>query len=118
MTTDQVKLLKLGIEPVDDKLCLAVESGLEWVLKNTSLSFDITSDDDLAALPANVRLFAAKYAEIMRLRFGISSESISNLSQSFNTSDFLDLISDLAEELLGDEITSGVKFVSAVRRWK
>ncbi len=119
MRADQVELLELGIKPIDEKLCLYVESALRWVKQHTTMAFDITKDNDLANLPANVKLFAAKYAEIMRLRLGVSSESISNLSQSFDTSSFGDMIETLAEELLGDEVLKpGVKFFGAGRRWK
>jgi hypothetical protein len=90
---------------------------LLWVKKNTTLKFNIDNDDDLETLPANVRLFLVKYNEIMNLRVGIASESISNLSQSFNSTDINSLIWQAAEELLGDEMQSQVKVYGAKDRW-
>lgn len=118
VTAEQVKILRLGIQPIDDRLCLLVESGLLWVLKNTTLKFQIDSVKDLEALPANVRLFIVKYVEIMKLRSGISSESISNLSQSFDTTDKSSLLWEAAEELLSDVLKSRCSFVTAQKRWK
>lgn len=116
ITPDFVKNLKLGIEPITDKTCIFVESSLNWVLKNTRIRFDIKSDEDMENLGANVRLFVIKYVEIMSLRAGISSESISGLSQSFNT-DTNGLIYDIAYEIFGDLMKTTVSFVSAGDRW-
>lgn len=88
-------------------------------MKNhTVLKFDIGNEKDLQELGANVRLFIVKYVEIMRLRAGITSESISNLSQSFDTSDRGALIRQAAEELLSDELVTDVRFTSAGKRWR
>lgn len=118
VTSDMVEVLRLGIKPVDERMCLIVESGLLWVLKNTALKFQIDSISDLEALPANVRLFIVKYVEIMKLRAGVSSESISNLSQSFDTTDKSALLWEAAEELLSDVLKSRATFVSAKNRWR
>lgn len=118
ITAEQVKILRLGIEPINEKLCLIAESGLLWVLKNTTLKFQIDKNEDLEKLPANVRLFIVKYVEIMKLRSGVSSESISNLSQSFDTTDKSSLLWEAAEELLSDTLKSRVTFVSAKNRWR
>lgn len=118
VTTEQVEVLRLGIKPIDDRLCLIVESGLLWVIKNTTLNFQVDKDEDLERLPANVRLFLVKYVEIMKLRLGVSSESISNLSQSFDTTDKNALLWEAAEELLSDVLKSRATFVSARNRWK
>lgn len=117
VTAEQVTFLRLGIQPIDDRLCMLVESGLLWVLKNTTLKFDINNDSDLKALPASVRLFIVKYIEIMKLRSGVTSESISNLSQSFDTTDKNTLLWQTAEELLSDVLNSSVSFTSARKRW-
>lgn len=118
VTAGLIEVLRLGIKPIDDRLCLLVESGLLWVLKNTTLKFQIDSVKDLERLPANVKLFIVKYVEIMRLRSGITSESISNLSQSFDTTDKNALLWEAAEELLSDVLKSRATFVSARNRWK
>lgn len=118
VTAEQVKILRLGIQPIDDRLCLLVESGLLWVLKNTTLKFQTDNNKDLEDLPANVRLFIVKYVEVMKLRSGVSSESISNLSQSFDTTDKSTLLWEAAEELLSDVLKSRCSFVTAQKRWK
>lgn len=90
------------------------QAALEWVKKNTT--FDIAIDP----LPASVEMFIAKYEEIMNLRPGVYSESISGLSQSFkgNTS-VSDLLKQYAAELIGEEyVISDVRVVVAEKRWK
>lgn len=116
LTVAQVEELGLGLKQVDTQLCLIVESGLQWLLDNTSLQFDINDEAEIKALPANVRLFLLKFTEMYGLRFGITSESISGLSQSF-ANNLDDLLWQSADELLGDLLNSRVKFVSAVKRW-
>lgn len=118
VTSEHIYALRLGIQPVDERLCMLVESGLLWVLHNTTLNFAVDNTDDLEALPANVRLFLVKYVEIMKLRLGITSESISNLSQSFDTTDTSTLLWQAAEDLLSDVLSSSVSFTSARDRWK
>lgn len=118
VTTEQVRALRLGIQPINDRICLLVESGLLWVIKNTTLSFRIDKTEDLENLPGNVRLFIVKYVEIMKLRAGVTSESISNLSQSFDTTDKSALLWEAAEDLLSDVLKSRAAFVGARNRWR
>lgn len=88
------------------------ESALEWISKNTT--FDVTTDP----LPASVEMFIGKYAEVMGLRPGVASESISGLSQSFS-GDISTLLKQYASELIGEEyMVSEVRFVQAVDRYK
>lgn len=88
------------------------ESALEWISKNTT--FDVTTDP----LPASVEMFIGKYAEVMGLRPGVASESISGLSQSFS-GDISTLLKQYASELIGEEyMMSEVRFVQAVDRYK
>ena len=115
---EKIELIGLGIKPVDTRLCLTVESGLLWVLHNTTLKIDIEKVEHLKNLPANVKLFILKYIEINNLRLGILSESISNLSQSFESKNKNELLWEIAEELLSDVLKPSVKFVSAKSRWK
>lgn len=117
MTAEQVQNLKLGIKPVNDREILIIESGLEWVKSNTTLEFDMNKDEDLKALPSSVRLFLIKFYEIQNLGAGVSSESISGLSQSFDTSDKSAMVWQFAEELLKPYLKSRVQFVSAKRKW-
>lgn len=117
MTAEQVKLLNLGIAPIDERACLLVESALQWVLDNTTLEFDITKDEDLKALQSNVRLFVLKYFDIMAVTGGVTSESIEGLSQSFDSAKKSDLIWQFADELLDKWLTGRVSFIAAVNRW-
>lgn len=118
MTKQQIELLHLGIAPIDDRVTLIVESGLEWVKSNTTLDFDMNKDDDLKALPSSVRLFLVKFFDIQMISAGVTSESIEGLSQSFDTSDKAAMIWQFAEELLGEYLVSRVRFVAAKRKWR
>jgi hypothetical protein len=90
---------------------------LHWVLDNTTLDFDINNDDDLKALHPNVKLFLIQYFDIMSMNPSVSSESISGLSQSFNTTDKSTLIWQYANELLSPWLKSQMLFYQAKRRW-
>lgn len=116
MTSEQLEGLNLGL-PNNAETLLMVESGLQWVLDNTTLEFDINNIEELKALPAPVRLFVIKFCEAMSISAGVASESIEGLSQSFNSGDKSALLWEIAESLLGKWLVSPVRFVSAVSRW-
>lgn len=118
MTAEQIELLHLGISPIDDRVILIVESGLEWVKRNTTLEFDVNNDEELQSLPSCVRLFLVKFFDIQMLSAGVTSESIEGLSQSFDTSDKSGMIWQFAEELLYPYLKSRIRFVAAEPRWK
>ena len=115
MTKEQVESLNLGIAPIDTRTILIVESGLEWVRDNTTLKIDM---DNLEALSSSVRLFLVKFFDVQMLSTGITSESIEGMSQSFDTSDKKALIWQYAEELLGNYLIRGIRFISAKNRWQ
>ena len=117
LTNEQVEKLNLQIQPVNDETCLLVENALNWIADNTTIKVNI---NDLENVQASVRLFLIKYIDIIKLPVGITSESISGLSQSFDTTDKYDLLISLARSIFGDDnITAGkVRFVSATDRWK
>lgn len=117
MTTEQIELLKLGIAPIEDRAVLIIESGLEWVKTNTTLEFDMDKDEDLKALPSAVRLFLVKFFDIQMLGTGVSSESISGLSQSYDTTDKSALVWQFAIELLSPYLKCGIQFIPAQRRF-
>lgn len=118
MTAQQVASLNIGFDStVSDIELLMIESGFEWVLNNTSLEFDMTDDSELQALPACVKLFVRKFVELNSTIYGVTSESIEGLSQSFD-SNTSDLVWKLAEELLDKYLNSRVYFVAAKNRWK
>lgn len=117
MTAKQIELLHLGIAPIDDRVVLICESGLEWVKTNTTLEFDMNKDDDLKALPSCVRLFLVKFFDINMLSVGVSSESIGGLSQSFDNGDKSAMIWQFAQELLSPYLKCGIQFIPAQRRF-
>lgn len=116
---NQSQLESLGLNlPSDAQTLLMVESGLQWVLDNTTLEFDINNEGQLKAVPAQVRLFVLKFVETMSISAGVASESIEGLSQSFSTGDKAALLWDIAASLLGKWLVSPVKFIPAQRRWE
>lgn len=117
MTVEQAKVLNLGIQPIDEKTCLRIESAFNWVLDNTTLNFDINDIEGLKALPAQVRLFVSDYVDLMSISTGVSSESIEGLSQSFKSESKKAQIWELSENYLGKWLVSPVRFVPAVNRW-
>lgn len=118
MTREQAKELNLAIKLINDETCLNIESAFEWVLKHTTLKFDIKNIEELKALPAQVRLFVKKYNELMSISAGVYSESIEGLSQSFKSDGKKAQIWDLAETYLDDWLVSPVGFVAASNRWQ
>lgn len=112
MTREEVENLKLGIAPIDDSVILVIESGIEWLKDNTTLDMS-----DITALPAVARLFLTKFFDLQMLSAGVSSESISGLSQSFDTSNKSALLWEIAEELLSPYLKSRARFVTAQSRW-
>lgn len=116
--SELVESLKLGIAPIDDRNCLIVESAIEWIKANTTLEFDIENEEDLKALPSCVRLFIVKFFDVNMLSVGVASESIEDMSQSFDTGDKTAMIWQFAEELLYPYLKSRVRFVAAAKRWK
>lgn len=117
MTAEQVKMLGLGIAPVDERVVLVIASGLEWIKANTTLEFDMESTEDLQALPNSVKLFLVKFFDVQMLSTGVASESIEGLSQSF-TGDKNALIWQFAYELLGKYLKSSVRAVPYANRWR
>jgi hypothetical protein len=101
---------------VDGKTLIIVKSALEWINKNTTIKVINSEGVCYDNITANIQLFIIKYSEVMQLRSGVTSENISNLSQSF-TADTTALIWAAAEELLSDILKPRVSFVNAKDRW-
>lgn len=119
MTKEQAASLNLGIEPINAKTCLIIESALNWVLNNTTLKFDINDIEKLKALPPQVRLFVCEYNEVMSISAGVLSENIEGLSQSFKSDSKKAQIWEIAESLFPDDwLVSPVGFVPATNRWQ
>lgn len=88
------------------------KSALQWILSNTNIK---TLPDPLTP---EIELFCEKYGQIMSLSPGVSSESISGLSQSFNIGNINGLLRQYAKEILGAENTpSDVKAYPALEKW-
>lgn len=117
ITNATVESLKLGIAPINDRLCLLVESAFDWIKDNTTLEIDLTDTAALEALPSCVRLFIVRFIDVMTMTAGVQSESIEGLSQSFSSADKGALIWQYAEELLSKWLKSRVRFVTAQKRW-
>ena len=118
MTIEQAKALNLGIQPIDERNCLRIESAFNWVLNNTTLKFDIANIEELKALPAEVRLFVSDYCDLMSISVGVASESIEGLSQSFRNESKKAQIWELAENHLDKWLKSPVSFAAATSRWQ
>lgn len=116
MTIENVEKLNLGISPVDNKVCLMVESALLWVKDNTILNIDI--DDVPSNLSGNIKLFILKYIEVMSMTAGVTGENIEGLSQSFDTADKGYLLRQYAGELLGEYGFSDLKMYNAKTKWR
>lgn len=113
MTKEQIQSLNLGITPIDDRAILIVESGIEWLKKNTTINCD-----DITALPPSARLFLVKFFDLNAIGAGVSSQSIEGLSLSFDTGNKSDIIWQFAEELLDPYLISRVRFVAASKKWR
>jgi hypothetical protein len=97
---------------------LRAEAALDWMAESTTLQFDKADAKSLEALPACAKLFVVKFGETMRLRSGVTSQSIEGMSQSFDSgSSTDDLIMSLAKSLLGKYLKSQVTVFQAKRRW-
>lgn len=112
MTIDNIKEIGLHTNDV-----LTAEAAFEWVLANTTLEFDISNIEELKALPSCVKLFAAKFCELMNMPAGVTSESIEGMSQSFDSTQKNFLIRQYADELMGAYIKSGAVFFRAQNKW-
>ena len=97
---------------------LRAEAALDWMKESTTLVFDKADAESIKALPACAKLFVVKFSETMRLRSGVTSQSIEGMSQSFDASEGTDdLIMALAKSLLGNFLKSQVTIYQAKRRW-
>lgn len=117
LTKEKAESLKLQVSPLSDENLLLIENALEWIGNNTKLKVNLQSAE---SVQANVRLFISKYLDIMSLPIGITSESATGLSQSFDTTDKNELLIEIANALFGEEnVTAGkVTFIPAQSRWR
>lgn len=96
---------------------IIVKAALEWLSENTTIPVDLDAPD-VSTLPGRAQLFVSKYAEIMNRSYGVISQSIEGLSQSFDASGDVNTdIWALARILLRGDLKSQVKVIPARRRW-
>lgn len=117
MTVETLTRLQIPIAPADDMACMYADCALDWISNNTSLKYDLNNLPE--SLPSSVRLFILKYYELMNNNPGVTSESISGLSQSFASSDRTGLLLwEYANELLGEYMTGAIAAVPAEAPWE
>ena len=91
------------------------ETALYWLKVNTYVEIDESFENVQSA----VKLFVLKYIQLMSIQAGVSSESISGLSQSFTTGQSIRVqLRSLAAELFGlDALKSDVTVFSGESVW-
>lgn len=90
---------------------IIVDSAIEWVKSNTTMELDPGEE-----LPANVKLFALKFYEVMSAQAGVTSESLGGMSQSFDAAGSAAILRQYAAQLLAPYYASG-KFIPMPGRW-
>lgn len=104
----------LPLDMSNEEVAIMVESGLNWLDHNTTLNIDREAE-----LPANVKLFLVKFCDLMGQTYGVASESLGGMSQTFSTSGGTGFsLVDLASQLFGSAYKGRNRFVSAANRWK
>lgn len=116
MTAQELINAGIPLAGVDAMTALHAEAALDWMNENTTLEIDKTDISTIEALPACAKLFTVKFAEVVAMRDGVSSQSIEGLSMSFS-SDKSEIILQLAKTLLGAYLKSQVRIYPARRRW-
>ena len=116
---DAEKLIAAGIPlPSDDAASvLRAEAAFDWMLEHTTLQFDKADMESIEALPACAKLFVEQYADVIKRRVGVASQSIEGMSQSFSTTDKSSEIMQIANSLLGAYMKSPVRVSPARKRW-
>ena len=116
LTDAQIEALELGINAIDTRTRLEIESAINWINTNTTLELDPDNPD---TFPAEAKLFIIAYADLNSLRVGVVSESIEGLSQTFKDVNKAQSLWDLAEQYLSSYLKNGnVEFIPAISRWE
>lgn len=116
ITAEQLIAADIPLSGSDMTDALKAASALEWIAANTSLHVDPEDPESIEKLPATAKLFVGKYAELMSLKTGVSSQSIEGLSLSYSSTDKGAMLWQLASTLLGQYLRQGRVF-PAKRRW-
>ena len=118
MKADELIAAGIPLSNNDSVSLLHAEAAIEWMQKNTTLSIDKSDMETIKALPATAKLFVIKFSETMRIRAGVTSQSMEGMSQSFDASENTSsLIWALANSMLSDYIKPQVRVIPAKRRW-
>lgn len=100
-------VLTAGILPdATDEDAVWVGAGLNWMEAHTTFRMDGRTLD---RIPPGAKIFLRKYRELIE-QFGISSESIEGLSQSFTSDALDDALKTLADTLLPEYAPPAVTF--------
>lgn len=109
-----MNLTNLPIDTSNPEMAIMVDAAIEWIKTNTTVEIDPEAE-----LPSNVKLFIVKFCELMAPSYGVASESLGGMSQSFSFSNGTGLLlSDLASQLFGKDYKGRNRFVTAANRWK
>ncbi len=118
MTAEELNAAGIPIPANDAMALLRAQAALDWMEEHTTLVFDQADAETIEALPACAKLFVVKFSEALRIKSGVTSQSIEGLSQSFDSGEGPDgLIWALAGSLLGRYLKSQCKVYQATRRW-
>lgn len=94
-----ISLEAIGLPDTEENKLYA-ESAVEWLKRNTTVEVDNID----TSTSSTVKLFILKFSELMAIGTGVSSESISGLSQSYDNGQSLEAkIYALATALLGTD---------------
>lgn len=118
MTADDFVSAGIPLNQNDAVAALRAEAALEWIAEHTTITFDKMDADSIKSIPACAKLFIVKFCETMRIKAGVTSQSIEGLSQSFDATESTStLIWSLANSLLQGYLKSQVRVFPAKRRW-
>lgn len=116
ITTGQYLELGIPLTGSGTEAELKAAAALEWIAQNTTLEVDPEDPESVKKLPAMAKLFIGKYAEVISLKPGVTSQSIEGLSMSFDTTDKGAMLWQLASTMLGSYLRQ-VRVYPAKRRW-
>lgn len=112
LTAEQLNSLNLVIDTDDEKEVIMANAALEWIGEHTTI--DIT---DLENLPSGAKLFILEFCDMNSIPYGVASESISGLSQSFTSGNKANMIWDLAYTYLSSYVKSQLNFIPTQKRF-
>ncbi len=112
MTADEWEAAGVPLPNEQPETVLMANAALDWIGEHTSLDIE-----NPKAFPSGAKLFVLKYIACMSQSFGVTSESLAGMSQSFDASDKGGQLMQYARELMGQYLNSDIRFVPAESRW-